>query len=390
MPSIQSQDLEDAFALFNRMSAQLEGSYRELEDQVARLTRELAAARSERLQELAEKERLAARLERLLDLLPGGILVLDAGGVIEDCNPAAVALLGEPLKGQDWHSVMGRAFRAHHQDDGELELRSGRRISLSTASLGAGGGRIVLLTDVSEQFGLRQLVQRNQRLSSMGEMAAGLAHQVRTPLASALLYLSHLERPALDQQRRERCIARIRERLGHLERIVTGMLEFARGGGFAMERVEIGGLLEDLRQAAADLGLALQVEAPAETLWVRGNRPALQSALLNLVENAGEAGGPDVHITARAEAADGRVRLAVEDDGPGFAAGSEEAAFEPFHTTRPDGTGLGLAVVRAVVRAHGGGVRAHNRAAGGARIEIELPALSPEAAALPDLIRAAG
>lgn len=103
-------ELEQAFRAFNQRSLELEASYRELESRVALLNKELAAARSERFQELVEKERVAGRLEQLLEALPGAVVVLDGSGVVQECNPGAVAMLGKPLVGMPWREVADRAF----------------------------------------------------------------------------------------------------------------------------------------------------------------------------------------------------------------------------------------------------------------------------------------
>ncbi|WP_122856464.1 PAS domain-containing protein, partial [Pseudomonas viridiflava] len=102
--------LEQAFSLFNQMSAQLTDSYGHLEARVTELKGELAQAGVQRLQELAEKERLANRLQNLLDLLPGGVIVIDGMGVVREANPAAIDLLDQPLLGMLWRHVISRCF----------------------------------------------------------------------------------------------------------------------------------------------------------------------------------------------------------------------------------------------------------------------------------------
>src|SRR5699024_8827775 len=169
-----------------------------------RLSRELAAARDQRLIELAEKERLANRLSHLLAALPAGVIVLDAQGVVQTANPAAAELLGSPLEGIAWPAVYGRAVAGAGGADSELELNGGRRVTLSSCDLGGEPGRILVLQDVTEARALQALADRRRRLSAMGEMAASLAHQIRTPLASALLYVGHLGARNLGNADRER------------------------------------------------------------------------------------------------------------------------------------------------------------------------------------------
>jgi len=375
----RNRELEDAFNVFNRMSLQLESSYRDLEQQVAGLTAELAAARSERLRQLAEKERLANRLSRLLETLPGGVIVLDAQGIVQECNPVALTLLGEPLLGQLWRDVMQRACCAEYGvDDSEIKLANGRQITLSARALGTEPGQILLLTDVTEHRALQNLVNRQQRLSAMGEMAASLAHQIRTPLATALLYLSHLNHPQQAEVERLRVTEKIRARLRHLEGMVNDMLVFARGGTGAVEKFSIDSVLDELRQTLEPQLQMLQgdlhIDNAAPGTIVNGSRAALAGALLNLANNAMQScgAGARLRITVRTPQPD-RLTLSVGDNGPGIPADCIGRIFEPFFTMRPDGTGLGLAVVRAVVEAHHGSVWVDSPPGQGACFGLRLP-----------------
>jgi two-component system sensor histidine kinase FlrB len=375
----RTQQLEDAFHLFNQMSSQLEASYQALENRVAQLNHELAAARSERLRQLAEKERLANRLERLLDVLPGGVVVVDEQGFVAECNPAAVDLLGEPLQGCLWHDVIQRAFQPYSDDGSEVTLHSGRRVSMSTRSLDPEPGQIVLLMDVTEQHALQHMLNRHRRLSAMGEMAASLAHQVRTPLASALLYVSHLARADLSDDGRRRFTDKVIGRLRHLERMINDMLQFARGGSFDMEDFPVELLVDEFTQSlepqlqACCGELELQNQAAGSNL--RGNREALQSALSNLATNAIEACGQRAQLCLEIRRNDqDELVLLLHDNGPGIPAAVQERLFTPFFTTRPNGTGLGLAVVRAIARAHQGDVWVTSKPGQGSTFGIRIPA----------------
>lgn len=383
----RAQQLTDAFHAFNEMSVRLAGSYQELEARVAELNRELAAARSERLRQLAEKERLADRLARLLEGLPGGVVVVDGAGRIQECNPAALELLGAARTGEPWEAVAQRTFEAGAGEAGEIQLNNGRRVILSVRPLTAEAGRILLLQDVTEQRALQRLVDRHQRVAAMGEMAAGLAHQIRTPLASALLYASNLVRGALGEEERRRFAERIVSRLRHLERMVEETLRFAREGVLELEDIESGALLEELHQMidpqlrACGGQLELIDRAPGARL--RGSREALVGALHNLATNALQASprAPHLHLELTREPP-GALSLIFADDGPGIPEDVRERIFEPFFTTRADGTGLGLAVVHAVVQAHHGDIHVDSAVGAGTRFHIRLP-LAEVGAALP-------
>lgn len=374
----ETAELEQAFRLFIEMSRHLSASYHALENRVNLLNQEIAAASDERLRQLAEKERLANRLSRLLTALPGGVVVLDGNGRVQETNPAAIKLLGEPLIGQLWREIIERTFRPQPDDGHGVSLCDGRLVSIETSSLGEEPGQILLINDVTEARMMQDRFARHKRLTAMGEMAASLAHQIRTPLASAMLYVSHLTQPVLDADNR-RCIAeKIHTGLRHLEKLVNDMLVFARGGAVGSEEIPIATLLQDVRQlseASIDAGrcqLQIRDEAPGAVL--HGNRDALIGALHNLLMNAIQACGNGGKLCLRARVTGKEmIDVMVTDNGPGISADMQERIFEPFFTTRTQGTGLGLAVVQAVARAQGGGVWLESQSGRGSTFALRLP-----------------
>ncbi|MGD8644632.1 MAG: hypothetical protein PVI15_10100, partial [Chromatiales bacterium] len=188
--AVPQAQLTEAFQAFNQLAAELSDSYTGLQRRVAELQGELAEARSDRLRHLAEKERLAERLGQLLEALPGAVVVLDDDAIVREVNELARRWLGEPLIGIAWPRVAARALRLG--TSGNPSLVDGRPLGLSTRELEAGSGSIILVTDETDTRRLEQAASRNERLAAMGEMVARLAHQIRTPLTSALLYLSHI------------------------------------------------------------------------------------------------------------------------------------------------------------------------------------------------------
>jgi two-component system sensor histidine kinase FlrB len=374
--AVDQRSLNDAFRAFNELSSSLESSYRDLELQVARLNEELGRARRARLDEFRARERIAGRLERLLEALPGGVVLLDATDTVVECNPAAVELLGDPLVGQRWSDVCARAMQRASVFGGDVPLASGRHVSLSHRELGTEHGRIVLVTDVTEAHLVRELLARSQRLSAIGEMAARLAHQIRTPLAAALLYASQLAAPGAEAGRTRDLSERVVQRLRHLEQLVGDMLAYARGAGAGTTEMSVNALLEEAAQCLAGRlrhGGRLTIRTRAPGLRLRGNREALVGAIVNLVVNALDVVGERAEVVVEAsEPAPGVARITVEDNGPGVPAAIAGRIFEPFFTTRTGGTGLGLAVVRSVAHAHGGDVRLVADAAGGCFV-MDLP-----------------
>ncbi|MFC6691339.1 sensor histidine kinase [Pseudomonas lini] len=367
--------LEQAFALFNQMSSQLTDSYSMLEARVTELKGELAVVSAQRMQELAEKERLANRLQNLLDLLPGGVIVIDAQGIVREANPAATELLGLPLEGELWRHVIARCFAPREDDGHEISLKDGRRLSIATRSLDAEPGQLVLLNDLTETRHLQDQLARHERLSSLGRMVASLAHQIRTPLSAALLYASHLAEQELPVATQQRFAGRLKERLHELEHQVRDMLVFARGELPLTNRVTPKMLMQSLQAAALthvqDLPIRWQCDSHAGELLC--NRDTLVGAILNLIENAIQASAGDVRLKVHLYTRGNNLRLCVSDSGSGIDTKVLARLGEPFFTTKTTGTGLGLTVVKAVARAHQGELQLRSRPGRGTCAQVILP-----------------
>ncbi|WP_248799643.1 sensor histidine kinase [Pseudomonas sp. MWU13-2105] len=367
--------LEQAFSLFNQMSTQLNDSYSLLEARVTELKGELAVVSAQRMAELAEKERLANRLQNLLDLLPGGVIVIDSHGIVSEANPAARELLGLPLVGELWRQVIGRCFAPREDDGHEISLKDGRRLSISTRSLDAEPGQLVLLNDLTETRRLQDQLARHERLSSLGRMVASLAHQIRTPLSAALLYASHLTEQALPVETQQRFAGRLKERLHELEHQVRDMLVFARGELPLTDRLTPKGLMQALQAAAQPhiRGAAVRWQCDSHVGELLCNRDTLVGALLNLIENAQQASTGEVRLKVHLYARGTTLRLCISDNGSGIAPAVLARLGEPFFTTKTTGTGLGLAVVKAVARAHQGDMQLHSRLGRGTCAMVCLP-----------------
>lgn len=367
--------LEQAFALFDQMSNQLSQSYNLLEARVTELKGELAVVSAQRMAELAEKERLANRLQNLLDLLPGGVIVIDGHGFVREANPAARDLLGGALVGELWREVIGRSFAPREDDGHEVSLRDGRRLSIATRSLDAEPGQLVLLNDLTETRHLQDQLARHERLSTLGRMVASLAHQIRTPLSAALLYASHLVEQDLPLDTRQRFAGSLKERLHELERQVRDMLVFARGELPLTDRLTPKALFQALQQSAQVQvqGHSVRWQCDSHLGELLCNRDTLVGAVLNLLENALQAAEGlarvKVHLYRRANT----LRLCISDAGPGIDGDLLKRLGEPFLTTKVTGTGLGLAVVKAVARAHQGALQLRSRKGRGTCALVVLP-----------------
>lgn len=372
----KTERLTDAFRMFNELSENLTQSYQALQEQVAQLNYQLTVARNARLATLSEKEKLANRLQQIIAALPGAVILLNAQSLVIDCNEHAIDFLGEPLIGQHWHTIMTRSLLPVADSPHERQLKDGRIVSLTRNYLSNDSEQIILLSDVSELRQLQDQVARQKQLSAMGEMVASLAHQVRTPLATATLYASQMAQPRISDSKRQQFSEKILERLQYLERQVNDMLIFAKQGRLAMQGFSLRQMLTriDERMEVFD-GLFL-LDNRVEDDSMLGNQDALQGAINNLLNNAMEAGSGTISLVAVQLAH--TIEITIQDNGPGIDPEQQARLFEPFYTTKTHGTGLGLAVVESVVKAHKGSLRCHSRLGQGSAFVLNLPILEKQ------------
>jgi len=320
--------------------------------------------------------RLSPEAARVLELTDTASPLGRPASEVLAAHPSLVTLLGEALRG---HELPPRA---------ELELalaggRERRPIGFTLVPVRDAGGALrgaaLLFRDLTPFERQDEQARLRERLAALGQMAAGLAHEIRNPLASIQVLLELLKRSLTGSGD----VELVDETLGELEaltRIVNGSLEFVRPHAAMRAPVEMETLVgEALRRARARVPFEGAVEVAVEP----GLAPSLdalqlESVLVNLVANAFEAmrdhPRPEGHrLELAAATVDGELRLSVADSGAGVPPENRERIFYPFFTTREQGTGVGLAEVHKAVASHGGSVEVRDRVGGGAVFVIHLP-----------------
>ncbi len=388
-------ELREAMARFQEATARLQSSYDRLQEEVRELRLRLEAKDRELGHSRAERDRLAGYLAHLLESVPSGVVAVDPGGRITTLNRAAKEMTGlEP-------GVVGRAFaevfpfegpeppsledleRAPRQvvavrrPDGERAVL-GLRVSPFRGDGGEVLGRVVVFQDVTRLRRLEEQEARNRRLVAMGQMAAGIAHEIRNPLGSLELFASHLAEE-LRGTPHEEMAGHVLKGLQNLSRITGNLLLFAR-------QVEPRCRPVDLREVVAEALLYARSAVRAKGVVleeVLGVTPVaadpdlVRQALLNVLLNAVQAvdTGGRIRVTCRPDPHEDPpvARVSVSDDGPGVPEEERERIFDPFYTTRARGVGLGLAIVQRIVSSHGGWVSVDDADLGGARFTLALP-----------------
>ncbi len=342
----------------------------------------------------------AARLEHdtqnVLETISSGLLAINSDAVVVAVNSRV-----EEITGRERSRIVGQPYRRAFEDEKELNyvlldtLHNGRLyanhdlvfrkldtttvpLRVTTARLELSGsqpGAIALIEDVSDQRRLEARLRRNERLSSMGQLAHGVAHEIRNPLNAIEMTAQHVQNqltPAdpAHREKFDRYMRAIREEVRRLDLIVRRFLEIARPPGTSLSDVDVNGLVEHaLLVEAEEIGRChIQVAKHLATgvPHIKADKAQLQQALLNLLINAIQAmaslpkDSPRVmklgtaFVPAQApDEADG-VEITVSDSGVGIKPEHRDRVFDPYFTTKQSGTGLGLALVYSITLNHGG------------------------------------
>ena len=343
-------------------------------------------------------EKVRRYLRQVLEELPVAVCVLDASDKVVLVNRAFQDLtqlslddvvgLRVPELPAPWGilwseppaSVMANRDRTVTVDDRPRFLR------LAAAALAeeGGGGRIVVAEDLTEQRALESQAAHRDRLASVGELAAGVAHEVGNPLTGILMVVRNLHREVEDDDLRQRLNTVIREG-ERIKGIVRSLVDFSRSSANPREpglserkKLAVDSVVREavdlLQLGRRDRGVECRI-APSAPSDVLGDRTRLVQVVLNLLTNACDASERNGLVEIGWKAVDERVELYVRDEGTGIPEDVQARVVEPFFTTKGpgQGTGLGLAVVRSIVRAHGGELRVNSEAGHGTSVEVLLP-----------------
>ncbi|CEG56520.1 sensor histidine kinase [Legionella fallonii] len=312
----------------------------------------------------------------ILSSLPNALVILNARGRIVWLNPAAEAMLGYGLISSLWLDVIQRAFVPRDDDGHEVSLADGRRVHVAISSLDSLPGLLITLADITATRDYERAKENEKRLVAIGTMTAQLAHQIRTPLSSAILYTEHLNNLPDLNERMHNWIIRLQECHASIEQQIHDLLLFARGTSIEPQYVHMNAWCSELIQRAhpyVDAYCAqFKVNNLLKTRESSIHGESLIGAVLNLIINALQSEATEINLTL-ASIDDSGIQISVEDNGKGMSEEVKAQAFSPFYTTKAQGTGLGLAVVFAVVQAHGGSVQLESAEGLGTQINIYLP-----------------
>jgi hypothetical protein len=365
-----------------------------------------------------ENARLVDRLHRQLDEVvhlqrfsegiiessPAGMAVLDADGRILSVNaafarlarcerkdlagvPVAAVLPVEPLPEPGKELI-----EVSYCDPSGAE----RHVQLSVAGFETAAGvddgglatdapmlRVLVVYDVSDRVAMEKALRDKDRMAALGLLAAGVAHEVNTPITGISSYAQMLLADTAPDDPRRELLQKVERQTFRAARIVNNLLDFARKRTDERGPMDLVPVVEEaldlLTERRASRRVALELRLPSEALTVVGNDGELQQVLTNLALNAIDAMEGGGTLTVEAHADGDRARLVVQDTGSGIAAPDLERIFEPFYSTKVDrgGTGLGLSISRDIVQRHGGELSVESTPGEGTRFIVELPLQQP-------------
>jgi two-component system sensor histidine kinase PilS (NtrC family) len=333
----------------------------------------------------------------ILNAVGTGFIALDPDGRITALNPAAQNITGlnpNEVIGRPWSAFFGEVvprglveaavlepFWPPARHETTLVHSDGRTIPVRftfaalRSSTGGRLGAVVICEDLSEIRAMENRMRQADRLASLGRLAANIAHEIRNPLASITGAVEALS-GATDPDERQHLTQIVARESARLNTIIQDFLEYARPARPAVARVNVGEIIEEvltlLEHRDLPPGLKVVRDFPSSLCWpVDGQQ--LRQALWNLCLNAVEAMPDGGELRLEAAVADGWLEIAVADTGEGIPPADLPHVLEPFFSTKPGGSGLGLALVHRIAQDHGGDVTIHSAPGLGTRVVLRLP-----------------
>jgi len=404
------QFLLQAFTSFAEAAGSLERSYSLLRAEVGRLRQELEESNGGLARSLEENRTMRQHLDRILEGLPCGVLVVADNGEISRVNPEGRRLLGwesdgnpeqlaQPVSVANLGSDLGELLNRAQTGNGEQEQKISQTNSSASESgaskeerwlavrhaavpEGAPRSSVFILRDISERKRLEQAEQKLQREQALAEMSAVLAHEIRNPLGSLELFAGLLAEVELSPESRE-WVEHLQAGMRSLAATVNNVLHFHSQPEAGRAPTDLGQLLDWAHNFLAPLARRARVEIRLRHRLAGVQMPAdrhrLEQVLLNLLLNGLHAlpGGGSMelagHVTMTNGAAGEAVSITVRDSGPGIAAEHLTKIFEAGFSTRPGSPGMGLAVCRRIVEQHGGTIVAKSQPGWGAVFTLTFP-----------------
>ena len=359
-----TKHLEEAFAIFYAESQKLEAQQTALQDKINQLSSELQKSNQ--------------RLAILLNAIPAGVILLENDVVLLH-NPAVLIFLPELKPGAifeipaDWLASITPGEYVIAEKGVHQRIQK----TVQVIRINEGSRSFIQIQDITTNISRHEETQRENRLAAMGRMAAGIAHQFRTPLATALLYASHLCDGQISTDTAKEFADRLRKQLLDLEKLSQDMLRFISNKPNKAVLVNATQIIEDAQASIQFLFEAKQVNLSVTATNInQGNLlvepKAISNAIVAILENALAVSKANETVSLMATSDQQMLTITISDQGPGISKEILNSLFEPFATTSANGTGLGLSIAKNTIETHRGSISAES-SKNGAVFKINLP-----------------
>ena len=375
---LSKEELEKSFSVFTDLASNLHVAYQELEVRVKDLTERLQYESTAKMNELEEKQKITSRYHKILTMLPTAVIVIDGKGIVTESNTSAMELLGMNVDHQRWVDVIQSHFAPKDDDGCEVSLANGKRVSITTKPLSHEPGQIVVMYDLTQTRKLQEQLAIDKQLKEMGKLIASLAHQIRTPLATALLYCDHLIDASLSEAQHKQFAEKIKSRLANIEEQISDMLSCAKGNDLHYRLVSVDEIVRAIQTVTTEKLTAnhavFYVKNEVVEAYCRCHLTSLVGAFSNLINNAIEARESGLVLRLHIErSVNDMLSMTLSDNGPGISREILNKITEPFFTTHEKGTGLGLAIVKNTIQGHHGSMRIESTPGEGTTFIIDIP-----------------
>jgi len=392
-------------ALLEEVTQKLQESYQQLETKFLEVSRTLDSTSHQLKETQVEKDRSALYLDNILDSLNSGVLVIDLEGRVVLFNKAAQNITGYSIveihkkryseifssnQNPEFSAIVtlkqGKSFL--HQEK-EFVSKSGEKLCLGFSttplqdSAGNLSGVVEVFADLSKIKKLEEEIARVKTLAAVGQMAAEVAHAIRSPLSPIAGFADLLDRATPQDDPRKGYIQNILEGAHKLNETVENLLAFAKPPKLSLRQVDLAGFLDgvvglfemDLKRSQKKI--SIHKKYTKREIAARIDPDQFQQVILNLLQNAcqavGENGMVELTLDSFVSGREQMVYFKVSDNGPGMSPQVLEKIFTPFFTSKATGTGLGLATVKKIVEAHRGEVKIKSEVGKGTEVEIWIP-----------------
>ncbi|WP_367606580.1 PAS domain-containing sensor histidine kinase [Legionella sp. W05-934-2] len=314
--------------------------------------------------------------DAILETMPFAVIWVNNHGKVDWLNAAAKLILGKDWQGSPWDAVMQHCFQQMQPDGLEVATQDGRLLQVSLSTIEDHPGQLITLVDVTPSRTLQRHLAHQRRLSAIGQMTAQLAHQLRTPLASAMLLTERLN-TTTTEDKRQGLMEKLKQCHLSIERQIHDLLAYCRGEQLKKESIHLTDWFSQWQNHAKtyvhDNPVELICESLVDEHWqMIANAEALTGCLFNLLDNALQAKASYIKIKVY-PIWDTLIAIDIEDNGCGMPKSMLEKVCDPFFTTKAKGTGLGLAIVESIIHQHAGTVTIDSTPDIGTTIRLILP-----------------